>query len=362
MLDGLRIIEIEGLGPGPFAAMMFADLGAEVIVVHRQQPPAPSWPERSLIDRGKRSIVLDLKQDTDRDTLSQLLDSADGLIEGFRPGVMERLGFGPDKVHATNPKLVYGRITGWGQDGPLAECAGHDLNYIGVSGALWYASDPDSPPFTPPTVNGDIGGGALYLVTGMLAALLRARGSGKGCVVDAAVVDGSAHAMNLLLSTHAAGLHGDRRGKGYLDGPPWSRCYATADRKWLSVQCLEAKFYTEFLALLGHADDPAFAQTPDPASWPALTQRFEQLFAEHDRDYWTRLFDGSDACVAPVLSPAESSRQPHMRQRETWLVEDGQLQARSAPRFDGQRPPAPRRSPCRGEDAAAIRADLAQRA
>ena len=358
MLDGVRIIEIEGLGPGPFAAMMFADLGAEVIVVHREQPPSPAWPDRNLIDRGKRSIVLDLKQDADRQTLAQLLDTADGLIEGFRPGVMERLGFGPEQVHESNPSLVYGRITGWGQDGPLAQVAGHDLNYIGLSGALWYASDPSTPPFTPPTLTGDIGGGALYLVTGMLAGLLKARSTGKGCVVDAAIVDGSAHTMNLLMSTQAAGLLSQQRGMSYLDGPPWSRCYATADGQWLSVQCLEAKFYAEFLEKLGLRDDPDFSQNPDPAAWPELTARFKTIFASHNRKHWIDLFDGSDACVAAVLSPGDSQDQPHMRARQTWLEKNGQLQARPAPRFDGRLPDVPADPPKRGEHTAEIRAEL----
>ncbi len=361
MLEGVRIIEIEGLGPGPFAAMMFADLGAEVIVVHRDQPPSPSWPDRNLIDRGKRSIVLDLKREADQATLAALLDSADGLIEGFRPGVMERLGFGPEKVHETNPALIYGRITGWGQEGPMAELAGHDLNYIGVSGALWYASDPGTPPFTPPTLTGDIGGGALYLVTGMLAGLLKARTSGRGCVVDAAIVDGSAHTMNLLMSTHAAGLLGNARGTSYLDGPPWSRCYATADGEWLSVQCLEAKFYAEFLSILGLSDDPGFRQSPDPGSWPELTSRFTDIFARHDLAYWTSLFDGSDACVAPVLSPGNAKQHRHMQARQTWLEIDGQLQARAAPRFDGQRPADPAVAPTRGQHTAEILEELSQR-
>lgn len=358
MLDGVRIVEIEGLGPGPFAAMTLADLGADVIVVHRPEPPVPSWPEKNLIDRGKRSIVLDLKEDSDRQTLTRLVESADGLIEGFRPGVMERLGLGPDTLLSKNPALVYGRITGWGQDGPLSPVAGHDLNYIGTSGALWYASEPTTPPFTPPTLTGDIGGGALYLVAGMLAALLRSRASGKGCVVDAAIVDGSAHALNLLMSTRAAGLPGRERGTGYLDGPPWSRCYKTADARWLSVQCLEARFYAKFLERLGLADEAALQQNHDPSSWPSMTAHFKAVFAAHDLDHWVALFDGSDACVAAVLSPDESRQHAHMQSRQVWVETDGQLQARAAPRFDGQVPDSPTTPPARGEHGDAILAEL----
>ena len=358
MLDGIRIVEIEGLGPGPFAGMLLADLGADVIVVHRKQPPSPGWPERNLIDRGKRSIVLDLKDDDDRRTLSKLLATADGLIEGFRPGVMERLGFAPEAVHKENPALVYGRITGWGQEGPRSSLAGHDLNYIGVSGALWYASEPSTPPFTPPTLTGDIGGGAMYLVTGMLAGLLKAKSTGKGCVVDAAIVDGSAHTMNLLMSTRAAGLLNDERGLSYLDGPPWSRCYASADGRWLSVQCLEPRFYAEFLDRLGLGDDPDFQQNPDPASWPALTERLKKIFAGHPLQHWLSLFENSDACIAPVLSPVESRQDPHMLTRQTWVEKGGQLQARAAPRFDGQLPDEPGEAPVRGEHTEEILAQL----
>ncbi|MDJ0941337.1 MAG: CaiB/BaiF CoA-transferase family protein [Woeseiaceae bacterium] len=358
MLEGVRIVEIEGLGPGPFAGMLLADLGAEVVVVHREQPPSPGWPERNLIDRGKKSIVLDLKDDADRSTLKRLLSTADGLIEGFRPGVMERLGFSPDAVHEVNPALVYGRMTGWGQDGPMAQQAGHDLNYIGVSGALWYASEPGTAPFTPPTLAGDIGGGALYLVTGMLAGLLKAKSTGEGCVVDAAIVDGSAHTMNLLMSTRAAGLLADVRGQSYLDGPPWSRCYETADGRWLSVQCLEAKFYALFLERLGLSDDPTFRQDPDPSSWAELGDCFATVFAGKPLQHWVSLFEGTDACVAPVLSPAESRQHPHMLARSTWLEKDGQLQARAAPRFDGRVPDEPLEAPTRGQHTAAILAEL----
>ena len=276
MLEGVRIVEIEGLGPGPFAGMLLADLGAEVIVIHR-----------NLLDRGKKSVVLDLKDDGDRRRLKALVASADGLIEGFRPGVMERLGIGPEDLMPVNPRLVYGRVTGWGQHGPKATLAGHDFNYAALSGALWYASEAGDAPFAPPTLVGDIGGGALYLCVGMLAALLNAQRSGRGQVVDAAMVDGSAHMLNLLMAARSAGLMQPGRGRSVLDGAPWSRCYRCADGEWLSVQCLEPQFYAEFLGRLGVADDPGFARDFDPRSWPALKTKLAELIATKTRDEWS---------------------------------------------------------------------------
>ncbi len=349
MLDGFRIVEIEGLGPCPFAGMLLADLGADVIVVHRAQAPVGGDLEPSLIDRGKRSIVLDLKTPRDVAIARQLAQSADGLIEGFRPGVMERLGMGPEELHRDNPRLVYGRITGWGQDGPRSALAGHDLNYIGLAGALRYASMPDDPPFTPPTLVGDIGGGAMYLVAGMLAGLLRAERTGKGTVVDAAIVDGSAHMMNLLMAARSAGMWAVPRGASVLDGSPWSRCYETADGGWLSVQCLEPQFYAEFVDKLGVAGDADFAQTPKPDAWPGLAGRIANIVASKPLDEWTTIFAGSDACVAPVLVPDAAARDPHLAARGTWTDVDGRLQASPAPRFDGREPARPQAPPRRGE-------------
>ncbi|MGB2201200.1 MAG: CaiB/BaiF CoA transferase family protein, partial [Pseudooceanicola atlanticus] len=248
MLQSVRIIEIEGIGPGPFAAMTLADLGAEVITIHRKDAPeARAAQSANPLDRGKRSITLDLKDPADLEVAKRLIASADGLIEGMRPGVMERLGLGPEEMRAANPRLVYGRMTGWGQTGPRAKLAGHDLNYIGLSGALWYASLPGQPPMTPATLVGDIGGGALYLVIGMLAALMRAKETGQGSVVDAAIVDGSAHMMNLLMSMASVGGTVTERGQSRLDGPHWSRSYRCADGGFIAVQALEAKFYAIFL-------------------------------------------------------------------------------------------------------------------
>src|SRR6056297_1629652 len=256
MLQGTRVIEIEGLGPGPFAAMTLADLGAEVIVIHRPGASNPVAGEKNLLDRGKKSITLDLKHPDDLATARALIASADALIEGFRPGVMERLGLDPERCHADNPGLVYGRMTGWGQTGPKAQMAGHDLNYLATSGALWYASAPGDTPQTPATLLGDVGGGSMYLVAGILAGLLSATRTGKGAVVDAAIVDGSAHMMSLLMSMAPSGNLREARGESLLDGPHWSRVYTCACGGHISVQCLEPKFYAIFLDLMGLADDP----------------------------------------------------------------------------------------------------------
>lgn len=357
MLSGIRIIEIEGLGPAPFASMMLADLGAEVTVVHRQRPATPGGLERNLLDRGKKSIVLDLKSESDLEVIKQLVAGADGLIEGFRPGVMERLGIGPDVLMAVNPRLVFGRLTGWGQDGPQSPYAGHDLNFIAMTGALWYASEAADQPLTPPTLVGDVGGGALYLVIGMLAALLRAQRTGQGAVIDAAVVDGSAHAMNLMMAAQSAAMLGTERGTSVLDGSPWSRCYSTLDGAWLSVQCLEPQFYEIFLKKLG-IDDVSSEQRFDTRTWAELDQRFEKIIASKTLDAWSEIFAECDACVAPVLSPQEAALHPHMASRGTWIEIDGQLQARSAPRFDGQTPADPKAAPARGEHTAEILASL----
>ena len=358
MLNGIRIIEIEGLGPGPFAAMLLADLGADVITIHRKgQVAVPGMPEESILDRGKRSIDLNLKEAADLDTAKRLIASADALIEGFRPGVMEKLGLGPDICHDLNPKLVYGRMTGWGQDSPLSDTAGHDLNYIALSGALWYASAPGQAPQTPATLVGDIGGGAMYLVTGILAGLLNAQKTGEGTVVDAAIYDGSAHMMNLLMSMRQTGNLSDIRGQSLLDGPHWSRAYTCADGGYVTVQCLEPKFYTQFLQIMGLSDDPEFQQQYDRASWPNLSKRLAEIFADKPRDHWAHLFQGSDACVAPVLSPEEAKVHPMNAARNTWREVDGTFQASAAPRFsDHQWHPKP--SPTRGEHTSEILADL----
>ena len=359
MLNGIRIIEVEGLGPGPFAAMHLADLGADVIVVHRKGGnPTPGIPDRSVLDRGKRSIALDLKAPDDIETFKALIATADGLIEGFRPGVMEKLGIGPADCQAINPALVYGRMTGWGQDGPLSRVAGHDLNYISLSGALWPAALPGDAPVTPPTMVGDIGGGALYLVVGMLAGVLNARATGTGTVVDAAIYDGSAHMMNLLMTLRQSDPGWATRGNSLLDGSHWSRSYRCSDGGWISVQCLEPKFYALFLDKLGLGDDPDFARQFDKSLWPRAAERLAAIFAAHPRDHWAAIFVGTDVCVAPVLSPDEARAHPMNDARQVWSEVDGALQAAPAPRFDGKAI-APRSAPARGAHDVEIRAELA---
>ena len=358
MLEGIRIVEFEGIGPGPFAAMMLADLGAEVICVQRPGgPPLPGAPARNPLDRGKRVIALDLKSAADRPVVEALIARADALIEGNRPGVMERLRLGPAEARALNPRLTYGRMTGWGQDGPRALQAGHDLNYAGLSGALWYASPPGQPPVTPPTLVGDIGGGALYLVVGLLSGIIAAARTGKGPVVDAAIVDGSAHMMALVMAMYAGGQFQDRRGASMLDGPHWSRSYRCADGGHVAVQCLEPKFYAEFLALMQLTDDPDFARQNDPSGWPRATERLAALFGAQPRAHWAALFARSDACVAPVLSPSEVESDPHLSARGTWMRAEGALMPRPAPRFDGRRvDPGP--APARDAHRAQILAEL----
>ncbi len=362
MLDGIRIIEVEGLGPGPFAAMTLADLGADVIVVHRKGGNAsPVVTDQSVLDRGKRSIELDLKDPDDVEVFKRLVASADGLIEGFRPGVMEKLGIGPEVLHGINPKLVFGRMTGWGQEGPLSHAAGHDLNYISMSGALWYAGVPGDAPVTPATLVGDIGGGAMYLVAGMLVGLLRARGSGEGTVVDAAIYDGSAHMMNLLMALRQAGGLPETRGRGMLDGPHWCRSYRCADGGYMSVQCLEPKFYAEFLQLLGLEDNADFARQYDGDMWTTLTDRLRGVFASKPRAEWEALFVGTDACVAPVLSPDEARDHEMNGARGVWVERDGALMAAPAPRFSGQDTWVPTKSPKRGQHGEEIMQELATR-
>lgn len=359
MLQDVRVIEIEGLGPAPFAAMHLADLGADVITIHRKGASGQVTSDRSLLDRGKRSIELDLKDPDDLSVARRLIAGAEILIEGFRPGVMERLGLGPEVCHADNPRLVYGRMTGWGQTGPRAQTAGHDLNYIAQSGALHYASAPDGPPITPATLVGDIGGGALYLVVGLLAGLVNARATGQGTVVDAAIVDGSAHMMNLLMAIRQSVGLSETRGQSLLDGPHWSRTYLCSCGGYVSVQCLEPAFYAAFLAKMDLSDDPEFLRQMDQSLWPTLTARLAQLFLTQTRDQWDTHFAGSDACVAAVLSPTEAAANPHMQSRGIWQSPDGALQAAPAPRF-GPDATALRPAPFRGQHSQEIRAGLSQ--
>lgn len=360
MLSGLKIVEFEGLGPAPFAAMMLADLGATVTVIQRPGPANPTMGAHNMLDRGKRAITLDLKTPTDRDVARALVNDADALIEGLRPGVMERLGLGPETFAKTNPKLVYGRMTGWGQTGPRAHLAGHDYNYIATAGALYYASTPGDAPLTPPTIVGDIGGGALYLVAGILSGIINAKSTGKGAIVDAAITDGAAHMMALFMAMAGGGNLSETRGQSLLDAPPWGRTYACADGRYVSVQCLEPQFYALFLDRLDLSGDPLFADQYDRTRWPDQTARLTALFAEHPVAHWAALFENSDACVAPVLTPWEAAKDPHIAARDIWHETQGTLQPAPAPRFDGQAQD-PNPTPKRGQHTDEILEELRHR-
>jgi crotonobetainyl-CoA:carnitine CoA-transferase CaiB-like acyl-CoA transferase len=351
------MIEIAGIGPAPFCGMLFADMGAEVILVERKDVKAGDPLElgdKAILHRGKRSVALDLKDPRAVGAVLRLIDGADALIEGMRPGVMERLGLGPEVCLERNPRLVYGRMTGWGQDGPLARAAGHDINYVALSGASWFGGAPGTPPVVPPTLVGDIGGGALYLAIGVLAAILNARRGGRGQVIDAAIVDGSASMMNLLLSLHAAGRQPFDRGRGLLDGPPWYGCYACADGNFVTVGAIEPQFYALLIEKLGLQADPEFNHPYDPNTWGRLRGRLEAIFATRPRRYWVELLEGTDACFAPVLTPDEAARHPQLLARGVYARRDGMLQAEPAPRFSAFPGGVPGPVPRRGEHGAEV--------
>ncbi|MFF5785903.1 CaiB/BaiF CoA transferase family protein [Streptomyces sp. NPDC012693] len=333
-LAGVRVVELAGIGPGPFAAMLLADLGADVVRVDRPGGPGLGIdPARDLTNRNKRSVLVDLKADGDAATVLDLVERADVLIEGYRPGVAERLGVGPDDCLARNPRLVYGRMTGWGQDGPLAATAGHDIGYIAITGALgMFGPDPEGPPTVPANLVGDYAGGSLYLVIGVLAALQHARAHGEGQVVDAAIVDGTAHLTTMIHGMLAAGGWQDRRGVNLLDGGcPFYGVYETSDGGHMAVGALEERFYAEFVRLLG-VEDAASARR-DLARWPELREAVAARFRSRTREEWTAVFDGSDACVAPVLSLREAPAHPHLAARATFTERDGIAQPAPAPRF-----------------------------
>ena len=335
VLRGVRVVELAGIGPGPFCAMHLADLGADVISVQRPDGRAGSIGYENCIQRGKRAIALDVKTPGGRDTLLSLIEHADVFIEGMRPGVAERLGLGPDICRARNPRLVYGRMTGWGQHGPMAHLAGHDANYIALSGALWHAGTAAAAPATPFSVVGDIAGGALYLAVGLLGGVLQARRTGQGCVVDAAVSDGSAHSMQLLLAARSKGIVNDDLDHSLPNAAPFYASYGCADGGYITVGCIEPQFYDLLLERLGLADDPGFTPQWEKARWPERKQRLQALFAGRSRAEWQTVFKDSDACVMPVLSPDEAARDPHNLARATYFERDGCLQAAPAPRFDG---------------------------
>ncbi|MGH3914396.1 MAG: CaiB/BaiF CoA transferase family protein [Pseudonocardiaceae bacterium] len=357
-LAGLRVIELAGLGPGPHAAMLLADLGADVVRVERPRGGLKvGSATRDQMLRNRRSVAADLKDPTDRETVLALVDHADVLIEGLRPGVTERLGVGPADCHARNPRLVYARMTGWGQDGPLARRAGHDINYIALSGVLHAVGDAAGKPVPPLNLVGDFGGGSMFLVVGVLAALWERERSGTGQVVDAAMVDGVSVLAQMCWSLRAAGLWSDRRADNLLDsGAPFYDTYTCADGRFVAVGALEPQFYAALLEGLGLTDEELPAQL-DRAGWPLLRERFTRCFASRTRDEWVAVFEGSDACVAPVLSFSEVPEHPHITARGTLIELEGVPQAAPAPRFSRTQPdpPTPPRPP--GADTAAVLAD-----
>jgi len=342
-LSGIRVLEVGGIGPGPFAGMILADLGAEVLRVDRpnERDSSVRALHRVLL-RGRRSIALDLKDPRGRDLLLELVDGADALTEGFRPGVMERLGLGPEPVLARNPRLVYGRMTGWGQDGPWAQSAGHDINYIAVAGALEPLAAPDLTPTPPLNMLGDFGGGGMLLACGLLAALLHARATGRGQVVDAAIVDGTALLTGMLHGMRAAGLWSAPRGENLFDGgAPYYGVYRTADGGWLALGALEPPFYARLLDGLGLAEELAGIGQDDHEQWPRVRRRFAARIAERTRAAWMDVFAGTDSCVSEVVEPAAVLTHPQLAARGTYLVADGLLQPAPAPRFSATPPALP---------------------
>ncbi|MDD5175637.1 MAG: CaiB/BaiF CoA-transferase family protein [Sterolibacterium sp.] len=361
-LAGLKIVEMVGLGPGPFCAMMLADMGAEVIRIdQKRKAGGKSMPMLNtsfdILARGRRSLALDLKQPRGVATALKLIAQADALIEGYRPGVMERLGLGPDICLQKNPRLVYGRMTGWGQTGPLAKAAGHDINYIALTGALYAMGRPDEPPPPPLNLVGDFGGGAMMLAFGMVCALLEAKNSGKGQVIDAAMTDGAALLTAMFFGFKAFGDWSNRRGANLLDGGAhFYDTYACSDGKFISIGSIEPQFYALLLKLCA-IDDPDFGAQTDSKHWPALKDKLAALFKTKTRAQWCELMEGTDVCFAPVLDLDEAPLHPHNQARQTFIEIKGVTQPAPAPRFsrtpgEVSRPPAEA-----GEHSAAVLAD-----
>ena len=335
-LEGVKIIELAGIGPCPMCGMLLAELGAEVLKIDRIRPSGLGFvvpTAHAFLHRSRRSAAVDLKHADGAALVLRLCERADALIEGFRPGVTEKLGIGPEPCMARNARLVYGRVTGWGQTGPLAQAAGHDLNYIALTGALHAVGRHGQPPTPPLNLVGDFGGGALYLALGLVAALLEARRSGHGQVVDAAMVDGAASLMTALYGLRSAGLVNDERGVNLLDGGAhFYDVYETSDGRYIALAPIEPGFYATLLGRLG-MDPDALPHSTEREDWPALKSRLAALIKTRTRDEWTALLEGSDACFAPVLNMEEAPHHPHNRTRETFVEHDGRWQPNAAPRF-----------------------------
>jgi len=331
-LEGIRILELAGIGPAPYACMLMADLGANVLRMERGDSNAPPDSTNDLLNRSRYSVALDLKSSAGRNLVLDLAERADALIEGFRPGVTERLGLGPNDIFVRNPGLVYGRMTGFGQEGPLAVRAGHDINYIALSGALWSIGRRGERPTPPLNLVGDFGGGSLFLAFGVVSAILSARRTGEGQIVDAAMVDGSASMLAMTHSLMNAGSWKETRGINILDtGAHFYEVYETKDEKYVAVGAIEPKFYAELLAGLD-LDDESLPAQMNRGEWPAMKDRFASIFASKTRDEWTTIFESTDACVTPVLSPREAATHPYNAARGVFSSE-GVIQPQPAPRF-----------------------------
>jgi alpha-methylacyl-CoA racemase len=356
-LAGLKVIEMAGIGPGPFCAMMLADLGAEVIRVDRLQSARggdPARPPLDFLGRGRRSLAVDLKHPEGIQTVLRLVEHADVLLEGFRPGVMERLGLGPDVCLERNPKLVYGRMTGWGQEGPMANAAGHDINYIALAGSLDPLGRAGGPPTPPINLVGDFGGGGMLMAYGLLAALFERSRSGRGQVIDAAMVDGAAVLMTMMHNFRSIGMWRDERGTNLLDtGAHFYDVYETQDGKYVSIGSIESQFYAELLERTGLDKETLPAQM-DRAKWPELKQKLAALFRTKTRDEWCALMEGSDVCFAPVLSMAEAPKHPHNAQRGTFVEVAGHVQPGPAPRFSRTPADVPEPPPHPGQHTDAV--------
>jgi len=346
-LEGFRIIEFSGLGPGPFAGMMFADMGAEVIAIHRQSEFGNEKTAAiNISERGKRSIALNLKSPEGIETALQLIESVDALFEGFRPGVLERLGLGPDICLARNPKLVFGRMTGWGQNGPLAQAAGHDINYIALSGVLHAIGGKNQKPQVPLNLVGDFGGGGMFLAFGMVCAMLEAQRSGKGQVVDASMVEGSAVLMHMTYAFKAMGLWKEERGTNILDGGAhFYDSYETKDGKYIALGAIEPQFYA-LLIEKAELDAEIFGHQMNPSEWQTMSEELSKVFKHKTRDQWCELLEGTDVCFAPVLSLSEVKEHSHNKARGSFIEINNVLQPAPAPRFsksvvETPRPPQP---------------------
>jgi alpha-methylacyl-CoA racemase len=335
-LEGIRVVELAGIGPGPYTCMLLADAGADVLRVDRgtgSPPAASAGPHWDLLNRSRSSVAVNLKHADGVRLVLDLVAEADGLVEGWRPGVAERLGVGPEECMERNPRLVYGRMTGWGQDGPMASTAGHDINYIALAGALWPIGREGERPVPPLNLVGDFGGGGMLLAFGMCAAMLEAQRSGRGQVVDAAMVDGAASLMTMTFAFRQLGLWGEGRGTNILDtGAPFYEVYDTSDGKWFSVGAIESQFYAELLQILGLEGEEVPAQN-DREHWPTMKERFAAIFRTKTRDEWAEAFAGRDACGAPVLSPWEAHNHPHNVARQTFVDVEGVVQPGPVPRF-----------------------------